>query len=109
MRPNPILSTRHQSLLRLLRLSPQLRLRTTLTFLINKSDERGADDDSDAEQDQVDGAGVVAEGLVCEGVEAGLREVEEACEADDQAVDFAEGCEAEDFGGVVAGMCVSSG
>ena len=36
------------------------------------------------------------------GVESGLDKVEEACETDDEAVDFAEGGEAEDFGGVVA-------
>ena len=36
------------------------------------------------------------------GVEAGLRKVEDSSEADDEAVDFAEGGEAEDFGGVVA-------
>lgn len=49
------------------------------------------------------------EGRVGEGVEAGLREVEEAGEADYEAVDFAEGGEAEDAGGVVAvaGGCVS--
>jgi hypothetical protein len=38
-------------------------------------------------------------------VEGRLREVEEAGEADDEAVDFAEGGEAEDFGGVVAWNC----
>jgi len=43
------------------------------------------------------------ESLVGSGVEGGLREVEEASEADDEAVDFAECGEAEDFGGVVAG------
>jgi hypothetical protein len=39
---------------------------------------------------------------VCCSVEGGLGKVEQAGETDDQAVDFAEGGEAEDFGGVVA-------
>jgi hypothetical protein len=39
---------------------------------------------------------------VCCGVKRGLGEVEQAGETDYEAVDFAEGGEAEDFGGVVA-------
>jgi len=38
-----------------------------------------------------------------------LGEVEEPCETNDEAVDFAEGGEAEDFGGVVAEWSVSEG
>jgi hypothetical protein len=41
------------------------------------------------------------ERLVGQGVEGGLREVEQAREADDEAVYFAESGEAEDFGGIV--------
>ncbi len=44
---------------------------------------------------------------MCHGVEGGLGEVEEAGQADDEAVHFAEGLEAEDFGGVVAVWGVS--
>tara|TARA_R110002003_G_scaffold1868_11_gene23661 strand:- start:2564 stop:2704 length:141 start_codon:yes stop_codon:yes gene_type:complete len=44
------------------------------------------------------------ESLVGRGVECGLREVEEPGETDDEAIDLAEGGEAEDFGGVVAEM-----
>lgn len=43
------------------------------------------------------------EGDVCGGVQTRLGKVEDAREADDQTVDLAEGGEAEDFGGVVAG------
>lgn len=39
---------------------------------------------------------------MCRSVEAGLRKVEDAGKADDEAIDFAEGGEAENFGGVVA-------
>lgn len=73
----------------------------------DEGDEDGADEQREGEQDDVDGDGVVGEELVGCGVEGGLREVEEAGEADDEAVDFAEGGEAEDFGGVVAGLGVS--
>ena len=45
--------------------------------------------------------------LVGSGVEGGLREIQEASEADDEAVDFAKRGEAEDLGGVVAVGCVS--
>ena len=41
------------------------------------------------------------EGFVRCGVECGLAEVEQAGETDDEAVDFSEGGEAEDFGGEV--------
>jgi hypothetical protein len=44
------------------------------------------------------------ESLVSCGVECGLREVEEPGQTDDEAVNLAKGGEAEDFGGVVAGM-----
>jgi hypothetical protein len=40
-------------------------------------------------------------------VERRLREVEDASEADDEAVDFAKGGEAEDLGGIIAGIGVS--
>lgn len=65
-------------------------------------DERGADDEGQAEQEQIDRDRVAGEEAVRHGVEGGLREVEQARQADDQAVDFAEGGEAENFGGVVA-------
>jgi hypothetical protein len=45
--------------------------------------------------------------LVRCGVEGGLAEIQQARETDDEPVDFAKGCEAEDFGGVVAGARVS--
>lgn len=42
------------------------------------------------------------EDLVRCGIECGLGEVQQAGEADDEAVDFAEGGETEDFCGIVA-------
>lgn len=66
------------------------------------ANEGNADEQGDAEEQEVDGDGVVGESLVGEGVEGGLSEVEEASEADDEAVNFTEVFEAEDFGGVVA-------
>jgi len=39
---------------------------------------------------------------VCSGVESRLREVEDTGEADDEAINFSESGETEDFGGVVA-------
>jgi hypothetical protein len=42
---------------------------------------------------------------MCRSVERGLREVEQTRETDDEAVNFAEGGEAENFGGVVAEVC----
>jgi hypothetical protein len=44
---------------------------------------------------------------VGEGVKGGLSKVEQARKADDEAVDFAEGGEAEYFCGIVAGRIFS--
>lgn len=63
--------------------------------------KRQTDEQRECQQDDVDGDRVVVECLVGYGVEGGLREVEEAGETDDEAVDFAKGCEAKDFGGVI--------
>ena len=46
-------------------------------------DERGADDEGQAEQEQIDRDRVVGEKAVRHGVEDGLREVEQAGQADD--------------------------
>lgn len=64
----------------------------------DEGDQDDADQQRSAEQDDIDGDGVVLEHLVGCGVESRLGEVEQAGETDDQAVDFAEGGEAEDFG-----------
>ena len=71
--------------------------------------ERHAHQQREPQEQHVDWDGVVVEGLVRGGVEGGLAEVEQARETDDQPVDFAEGGEAEDFGGVIAGVRVSWG
>jgi hypothetical protein len=60
-----------------------------------------------AKQDDVDRHRVIFENLVCSGVESRLREVENTGETNDKAVDFPEGSEAEDFGGIVAGSDVN--
>jgi hypothetical protein len=73
----------------------------------DKSHERQTNEQRQAKQNDVDGDRVVLEGLVRSGVEGRLREVEDTGETDDEAVDFAEGGEAEDFGGVVADSDVS--
>jgi hypothetical protein len=72
-----------------------------------KNNERHTNEQRQAKQDDVNGDRVVLEGLVRSGVEGRLREVEDTGETDDKAVDFAEGGEAEDFGGVVADSDVS--
>ena len=46
-------------------------------------DERGADDEGQAEQEQIDRDRVAGEEAVRHGIEGGLREVEQACQADD--------------------------
>ena len=56
-------------------------------------------------QNHIDRHGIVPESKMRCSVEAGLGEIEDTREADDEAVDFAEGGEAEDLGGVVAGGC----
>lgn len=68
----------------------------------DKRNEHNSHEQRKAKQDDVDGDGVVVERFVGRGVEGCLREVEESGETDDEAIDFAEGSEAEDFGGVVA-------
>ena len=70
----------------------------------NKRNERDADEQRETQQQDVYGHRVLFEQLVRRCVERRLREVEDAGEADDEAVDFAEGGEAEDFGGVVASV-----
>lgn len=65
------------------------------------SDECDADDGAQGRQRGVDGDGVAVEGGFGQGVDARLREVDQAGHADDGAVDAAEGREAEDFGRVV--------
>ena len=87
-----------RTLRRLLDILPQNRM----TLPIHKRHQRNTNEQRNAEENEVHGDGIVAEDLVGQRVEAGLAEVEDAGEADDEAVDFAEGGEAEDFGGVVA-------
>lgn len=73
----------------------------------DKNHQRQTHEQRQTEQDNIDGHRVVVESLVCGSIKRGLREVQQTCEANDEAVDFAKGGEAKDFGGVVAGRKVS--
>jgi hypothetical protein len=101
--PGTPLRTRHQHLSCLLGLVLDIISQNLVAAAPHKRNQRDADEQRGAQQNHVDGDGIVVEGFVCCGVEGGLGEVEQAGETDDEAVDFAEGGEAEDFGGVVAG------
>lgn len=68
----------------------------------HECDQRNAHKQRQTEQDDIDGDWVVVKRLVRGSVESCLCEVEKTGETDDEAVDFTEGREAEDFGGVVA-------
>jgi hypothetical protein len=68
----------------------------------HKSDQCNTNYQRKTKEDHVDRHGVIVEGFVCCGIKCGLREVKEAGETNDQAIDFAKGGETEDFGGVVA-------
>ena len=93
---------RHERLPRRLRLILDILPVNAAALTPDEHDKRGANEEGQTEEDDVDGDGVVVKDLVGCGVEGRLGEVEEAGETDDEAVDFAEGGEAEDFGGVVA-------
>ncbi len=72
-----------------------------MTLLPDERYKRYTDEQSEGEENDVDGDRVIVENFVGRGVEGGLGKVEEARETDDEAVDFAKGCEAEDFSRVV--------
>jgi hypothetical protein len=102
--PRP-LRTRHQNLPRALSLLLNPLSDDFMALLPHESHERDAHQQRTAQQHNIDRHGVAVECAMGGSVEGRLREVEEAGEADDEAVDFAEGGEAEDFGGVVAWNC----
>lgn len=64
----------------------------------HKAHKEDTNKECKTEQYDIDRHGVAVESAMRDGVETGLGEVEEAREADDEAVDFAEGGEAKDFG-----------
>ena len=78
-----------------------------MTLAPHKCHKCETDKQRQAEQDDVDRYRVVLEGFVRSSVEGRLREVEDTGKADDEAVDFAKGGEAEDLGGIIAGIGVS--
>lgn len=68
---------------------------------VHKDRQGRADDAPCRREREVDGHGVVAQGRVGQSVQGGLDELAQARDGGDAAVDTAEGCEAEDLGGVV--------
>jgi hypothetical protein len=64
----------------------------------HERDECNSNEQRKAKEHHVDGYRVIVERLVGCGVEGCLREVEETSKTDDEAIDFAKGGEAEDFG-----------
>lgn len=70
----------------------------------DKDDEDGTQEQADGGERHVDGDGVVVELGLCGGSQEGLRQVDEAREGDDGAVDAAKGGETEDFCCVVAAV-----
>jgi hypothetical protein len=75
----------------------------------HKRNKHDADQQRKTQQQDIDWYGVLLEQLVRCGIERRLREVEDASKADDEAVDFAKGGEAEDFCGVVAARVLAYG
>jgi hypothetical protein len=64
----------------------------------HKRNKRNTNKQREAKEHHVNGYRVIVKRLVGCGVESCLREVEQTGETDDEAVDFAKGREAEDFG-----------
>lgn len=95
-------SPRHKSLPRALSLILDVLPENLVALPRDEAHQREPHHQRTRQQDDVDGNRVVVEGEMGGGIEAGLSEVEDAGETDDEAVDFAEGGEAEDFGRVVA-------
>jgi hypothetical protein len=84
-----------------MRISPRTTDTNDLPLIPHEHDKHGSDPEARGCEHDVHGCGVAVEGFESEGVDAVLREVDEAGETDDGAVDLAEGFEAEDFGCVV--------
>ena len=84
-----------------MRISPRTTHTDDLPLIPHEHDKHGSDPEARGCKHDVHGCGVAVEGFESEGVDAVLREVDEAGETDDGAVDLAEGFEAEDFGCVV--------
>jgi hypothetical protein len=96
--PSTPIRRRHQRLPCPLRLILQQFPPHTRALHVHKHHQRAAHHDRQPQQDQINRQRVVVERFVGEGVEGGLDEIEESGEADDEAVDFAERLETEDFG-----------
>ena len=95
------ISAGHQSLSGLLSLFFQVVSFNMSRLVPHISDEQDTNHKRHGQQYDVHGNGVVVESVMGESVETLSREVEETGKTDDETVDFAEGSETEDFGGVV--------
>lgn len=91
----------HQPLSRAFRLLLDVLPVDLVALLGNEAHQRQPNQECAGQQDDVYGDGIVVEGEMGRSVEARLREVEDARETDDEAIDLAKGCETEDFGRVV--------
>jgi hypothetical protein len=78
-----------------------------MTLAPHKRHKCETDKQRQTKQYNVDRYRVVLEGLVRSGVEGRLGEVKDTGKANDKAVDFAEGSEAKDLRGIIAGRGVS--
>ena len=83
------------------RLSIKLIMLKRPARLPNKNNKDNANSKRDREQNQVNGHGTILKNAVRQRVQSRLAEVEQACQANDQAVNLAEGGEAKDFGCIV--------
>jgi hypothetical protein len=90
-------STRHKHLSRFLGLFLDIIAQNLMASSPHERNKRNTNKQREAKKHHVNGYRVVVERLVGCGVESCLREVEQTGETDDEAVDFAKGCEAEDF------------
>lgn len=98
--PTPI-SSGHKRLPRPLRSILYVFSQNNMALLVYKADKSNADEQSETKQDDIHGNRVVVECSVGQGVEAGLREVQQPGETDDETVDLAKSGEAKNFGGVI--------
>jgi hypothetical protein len=99
--PDPI-RARHKHLSRLLRLFLDIISQDLMAATPHERNKGDANYQRKAQENHVNRDRVIVKGFVCRCVEGGLGEVQKPRETNDQAVDFAKGGEAEDFGRVIA-------
>lgn len=106
--PTSSLSTRHQPLPRPLRLLLHRLPLNRMAPPRHIPHEHHTHQQRTRKQYHIHGHGIIPESKMRRSVQPALGEIQDPSRANDEAVDFAEGSEAEDFGGVVAidGYCV---